>query len=400
VLFWMHAGGNNGGNGSIGAYNGWAFARDEVVLVTINWRIGMMGFLELGEHLPEYAGSGNNALRDHIAALTWVRDNIAAFGGDPTNVTLGGVLGGARNVVALLATPRAEGLFHKCIAQSTGGFTYHTPYESRRVARLGVDAHTGDAKDLLTATPAELVVATSKARWSYSNNTPWRPHCDGSLVPLPPVQAYAAGASKDIPLLVGMNRDESPSNLPADFTMQKIFPINSNELQAMDMTSLNSIDFRYQRAFPNLSPLDRRYRLITGEEYIIPTLRMLDARIAAGAAPTYLFRFDNALTAGRYKGYTISGLDVHYQFETLGIDGKQEVVETEGVFSDEDQALARSVHTAWVNFVKTGKPTAPGLPDWTPYDSERRQTMLLNHQSQVADDPWKDERVLWHDVFV
>ncbi len=143
-----------------------------------------------------------------------------------------------------------------------------------------------------------------------------------------------------------------------------------------------------------MKPLDRRFRLIMGDQYWISCLRLAEARAALGAE-THMYRFDRVLTEGKYAGYTISGMDIPYQFETLG---RGEVVTTEAKNIPEDYPLSRTIHAAFVNFIKGGPPSAPGLPPWPSYDLKRRATMIFNYQSRIEDDPLKEERVLWSDA--
>ncbi|HTI67071.1 MAG TPA: carboxylesterase family protein [Caulobacteraceae bacterium] len=394
VLVFCYGGGNNGGAGSQPVYSGARFARDGVVAVTINYRVGALGWVELGPHLPGYAGSGNNALRDIVASLAWVRDNIAAFGGDPRQVTLGGVLAGSKNVMVLLATPSAAGLFHRAVTMSTSAHTTHTPEEADKVARLFVDGHTGKAADLLTATSAEILAAQRKVLAAYDHNSAFRSIVDGRLMPRRIMDAFRAGASRTVPLLIGTTRDESASTLPRG-AADKPFPINQMELNSLDLSQTMDLDLRYQRAFPAMSALDRRRRLVHAEEYWISCIRVGEARARLGAA-TYMYRSDRVLKTGLYAGYAPSGSDIPLAFDTLD---KGEVVGTGATVTAEDQALATTAHAAWVNFVRSGTPSAPGLPAWPRYEPGRRQTMILGYRPAVESDPLRAERVLWDDYY-
>ena len=155
------------------------------------------------------------------------------------------------------------------------------------------------------------------------------------------------------------------------------------------------VDLRYQRAFPKMTPLDRRRALVTAEEYWISCIRVGEARAKLGAA-TYMFRSDRILKTGQYAGYCPSGSDIPIVFDTLD---KGEVVGTGATVTAEDQVLATAAHAAWVNFVKTGAPSSPGLPAWPRYEPGSRQTMILGYQPRVESDPLRDERVLWADYF-
>ena len=395
VMVWLHGGGNRGGAGDQDAYNCYAFARDGVVGVTLNWRLASFGFVEMGHVLPQYAGSGNNALRDIILALRWVQANIADFGGDPSRVTLAGCLAGSRNVMALLSSPESKGLFHRAIAISTGAHTYHTPQSARTIANLVIDVAGGDPKTLTTMPAPDLVKAQALATSLSGNAASWRSTVDGELLPQAPIEMFKAGTGRDIPLLFGTVRDEATS-LVADEAWKKPFPLSSKELQLFDLATLNDLDLRYQRALPDMKPLARRFRLIMGAQYWISCLRLAAARAALGAE-TYMYRFDRALTEGKYAGYTVSGMDVPYQFETLG---RGEVVTTGAKNAPQDYPFSRTIHTAFVNFIKGGTPSAPGLPAWPSYALATRAPMILDYRSRIEHDPLKEERVLWSDVLV
>jgi para-nitrobenzyl esterase len=392
VLIFCYGGGNNGGGGSTPVYNGSRFARDGVIAITFNYRVGALGWVELGPHIPALAGSGNNALKDIIACLTWVRDNIAAFGGDPRQVTLGGVLAGSKNVMSILACPAASGLVHRAIIMSTSAHTTQTPAEAETVARMLIAAHTGKAADLLTATPQEILAAQRKVLNGFNRNSAFRTVIDGKLMPRPIMDAFRAGASRNVPLLIGTTRDESASTLPRDAT-EKPFPINQMELNSLDLSQINVMDLRYQRAFPQMSALQRRRKLIHGEEYWISCIRVGEVR-GRLSAPTYMYRSDRVLTSGQYAGYAPSGSDIPLAFDTLD---KGEVVATGAAITADDRSLAGTAHMAWVNFIKSGTPSAPGLPAWPRYESGRRQVMILGYQPRVEADPLGNERVLWDD---
>jgi para-nitrobenzyl esterase len=394
VLVFCYGGGNNGGGGSTPVYNGARFARDGVVAITFNYRVGALGWVELGPHIPELAGSGNNALKDIVACLAWVRDNIAAFGGDPRQVTLGGVLAGSKNVMSVLACPSANGLVTRAITMSTSAHTTQTPAEADVVARLFIEGHTGKARDLLTATPQEILGAQRKVLQGFNRNSAFRTIIDGKLMPRPIMDAFRAGASRNVPLLIGTTRDESASTLPRG-AAEKPFPINQMELNSLDLSETNVMDLRYQRAFPQMTPLERRRKLITAEEYWISCIRVGEARSKLGA-PTYMYRSDRVLASGQYAGFAPSGSDIPLTFDTLD---KGEVVATGATITQQDRDLSATAHAAWVAFVKTGKPAAPGMPAWPTYDAARRQTMILGYQPRVESDPLGTERVLWDDFY-
>src|SRR6201996_942418 len=234
VLVWIHGGSFMNGSGSLGEYDGSAFARDGIVCVTINYRLAAEGFLFTGSTGESAAGDAaegdaadgnpNLGLLDQLAALRWVQDNIAAFGGDPARVTVAGESAGAMSVTTLLSMPRSEGLFAQAIAESGAGAHTLTPDEGARVAghlaaELGVPAEREAIKavplDKLVQAASDLVVevqtSPDPARWGQLalSLLPFAPTVDGTILPAAPLASIAAGQGRDVPLLIGSNRDEA-----------------------------------------------------------------------------------------------------------------------------------------------------------------------------------------------
>src|SRR5690242_17022974 len=229
VLVWIHGGSFMNGSSSVGAYDGAAFARDGVVFVSVNYRLSADGFLFLDD------GTANLGLLDQLAALRWVRDNIAAFGGDPARVTVAGESAGAMSVTTLLSMPLAEGLFAQAIAQSGAGAHALDTDTARMVAdrlaeALGVhpDAIASVPLDRLIRAASDLVVevqtAPDPAKWGSLalSLLPFAPAVDGTVLPVAPLDAFAAGQSRDVPLLIGSNRDEARLFLVAAGTIDFI----------------------------------------------------------------------------------------------------------------------------------------------------------------------------------
>src|SRR5690606_24277947 len=217
VMVWIHGGAFVSGSGSIVWYDGSQLARRDVVVVTINYRLGALGFLHLGHLDGAFAGSGANGIRDQVAALRGVRGNIAAFGGDPGSATIFGESAGAMSVGTLLGTPEAAGLFHRAIAQSGAAHNVHAPetaewVTSRLLAALGLTAQGFDAlleipvEDLLRA-QAEVEAEVQKGPASDDGprpgGLPFQPVVDGTVLPRPPLEAVAAGSAAGVPLVTG-----------------------------------------------------------------------------------------------------------------------------------------------------------------------------------------------------
>src|SRR6266487_2556659 len=305
VLVWIHGGSFMNGSGSVGAYDGAAFARDGVVCVTINYRLAAEGFLFLGD------GIANLGLLDQLAALRWVQENIAAFGGDPGRVTVAGESAGAMSVTTLLSMPLAAGLFGQAIAQSGAGAHTLTADEGRMVSgylaeALGVPPD----RDSIKAVPLEKLVQAASdlvvevqttpdpARWGQLTLSllPFAPTIDGSILPAAPLASFAAGQGGNVPLLIGSNRDEA-----------RLFLVAAGTIDLIDEPTLTAVAEAYGLSGPGLevyrgnrpgaSPGDLLAAVITDWFFRIPPIRVAEARASAtagaGAGGTWMYRFDH-----------------------------------------------------------------------------------------------------------
>lgn len=403
VFVWIYGGSNIYGATSQPLYDGSSFARNGVVCVTIGYRLGAFGFLELGELLgKDYEGSGNNALRDQVMGLQWVQQNIAAFGGDPKRVTLGGESAGAKNVSALLAAPAARGLFQQAIVQSGGGLTTHSKAAAGEVAGLFLSAlqkaRPGTARDsLINASAEQLLWAQNDTVARFPRNFAFRSVVDGNYLPQSPQQMVAAGASREVALLIGSNRDEAllffaPAVLAAGRRdPSSSAPLALRELAQLDLPTMAVAEQRYRQLLPQQNAFERRVRLLTAEEYWIPTLRLAQAHAAAGGS-TFMYRFDVSAKQGPFAGYAVHASEQPFTWHNFTepflemLYGKSQIA----------PPFAATVHASWVQFIRTGTPASSHLPAWPRYALGRRATMLLNDSGCVlADDPAGAERALW-----
>jgi len=347
VFVWIYGGGNNAG--SVSHLDGSAFARDGVVCVFINYRVGALGFLELER------GSGNNGIRDQVQALRWVQQNIAAFGGNPRQVTVGGQSAGAKNVAALMAAPEAKGLFQRAIMESGSAQTVHTLQQAQSVRSLMPFS----ASQLRTMDVNELLDAQSKLLAAYPANYPFRPVVDGSFLPDVPLKQIAKGSSVD--LLLGTNRDEMAAFVNPEQAAQ---PLNQKEMGNMALGNVTPLEAAYRSAFPSLSTAEIHIRMLTAEEYWIPSIRIAEVR-RGQRVKTYMYRFDHKPAwHGRESAF---------------------------VWNHDSQ-----IHAAWVEFIRTGQPAATGLPSWPVYKEVTRETMVLDDESQLESDPNGVERRIWN----
>ena len=393
VMVWIHGGAFRAGSGAIPTYDGGNFARDGVVCVTINYRLGVEGFLYLGE------GSANLGLLDQLAALTWVQENIAAFGGDPDKVTIFGESAGGMSVATLLAMPRATGLFRRAIAQSGAGHHAISLATAELVRhnlgeKLGVPATrvalADVPRDTLLQAQVELgnevLLKPDPARWGevVLNSMPYEPVIDGEVLPELPITRFAAGKGVAADLLVGTTTDEyrffTVPNGAIDLLSEQAL---AARLMAYGLPVAEALA-TYREAHPNASAGDLYTAVITDWFFRIPALRLAEAGVAHGQ-PTYLYEF--AWRTPQLEGRlgACHALELAFVFDNLHQSENRGLVGPAG-----PQELATAMHKAWVDFATTGN------PGWPAYNLAQRPTMVFNTESQVVSDPHALERVLWN----
>jgi para-nitrobenzyl esterase len=386
VFVWIYGGGNRTGACNQPVYRGDTFARDGVVCVTLNYRVGVLGFLELGDFAAAgEAGSGNNGLRDQVLALQWVHENIAAFGGDPRQVTIGGQSAGAWNCSALLAAPSAKGLFHQATIASGGADAVYTPDRASQFTQLFVK-NLGNERRLMSASIDEILKAQLEAESQFEDQFPHRPVLDGTFLPSVPLDAVRAGAARNIRTLIGHTQDEYRTFLsPAEAER----PITRRMLLHRSIEELGPIVDAYGAAFPQLSRGDRMLRLLGAEFLGMPTLWMAEALAASGAA-VYYYNLKYSIPTSPFGPYSPHGIDIPLIFEHVDTDF---ATLTFG-FTSSDLHMARLVHAAWVSFIRSGT-VDEGLPGWPAYDLQNRQTKIVDRKSATLADGERTERLIW-----
>jgi para-nitrobenzyl esterase len=402
VMVWIHGGAFMIGSGSMNLYDGSTFVdRGDVVVVTINYRLGELGFLELGSIDPAYEGSGNVGLLDQVAALEWVRDNIAAFGGDPDQVTIFGESAGGMSVSTLLAMPTAAGLFHRAIAQSGAGQGVASRAEADRVAAAYLDRHgVSSVAELAERTPAQLMEAqaaifaemvTDPESMMESGDPmsgmPFRPSVDGVIIPEPVDQALRSGSSASVPLLTGTNADEWKL-----FDMMDTGTMDEAELTkrlgalAPDATKARAA---YRGVHPDLDPKSLFSAFMTDVAFRIPATRMLEAqRAATDQVWSYWFSWPTPAMGGALG--SCHALEIPFVFDVVD-DPKLAMF----VGADAPTGLAELMQDAWIAFARTGRPGTDALPEWPAYDLDRRATMEFGSDCRVQEDPASDLRQFW-----
>ncbi len=384
VFVWIHGGGFTGGSSFAPVLDGTEFAKAGVVVVTVAYRLGVFGFLEMEPLLgAEYAGAGNNAVLDLICALEWVRDNIEAFGGDPKRVTVGGESAGAKLTDVLMGVPKAQGLFAQMISESGGAERVWPKANAEAVARGFAEVWGGGAEALKTAPAAALISAQARFVASWPQHFPLRMELDGSLIPRMPVEAIASGAMSGTRLLIGTNRDES-----ALFVGPHPQKVTAADLGNIPLARFGEVFARYRAVYPSMSEEQLRIRAVTAEEYWVPSVRVVDAYLKGGGT-AWMYRLDFAPASGRLKGEAYHSEDIGLVWDKVNDEITNAAAAT---------ALAKRMHAAWVAFIKGGTPAAEGLPAWPEYSSETRETMVLDVKSRVEQRPQEAELRLWDGV--
>lgn len=402
VMVWFHGGAFTSGSGSIPWYSGSRLATaGDVVVVTVNYRLGLFGFLHLAPLLgDEYVGSGNAGLLDQVAALGWVRDNIAAFGGDPQRITIFGESAGGMSVGTHLGSPRSRGLFQRAIPQS-GTANVCVPataaealaQEALRV--LDLDEATADA--LLTLAPERLLAAQEHvappggSSLDGSRFLRLAPVIDGVVLPEPPLAAVAAGSADGVDVVVGTTRDECNLFLLMaqgevdEPRMARAFErvFAGNAQHALDVYTANR---------PGASPRDVVSAMMTDRIFRQPAIRLAETLAAREAGRVWSYRFDWASTAFDGLLGACHALEIPFVFDNLDRKGVEFFL---GPVDERARRLAHSMSRAWLGLATAGDPNHDDLPEWPEYDGARRSTMVLGDPSQLVDDPDGEERELW-----
>jgi len=393
VMVWLHGGGYTTGSGTGASTDGEMLARTHgVVVVTVNHRLGLLGFLDLSGHLgPAYARSGNVSLLDLVAALEWVRDNISSFGGDPGSVTLFGCSGGGGKVAALMAMPAAQGLFHRAIIQSGPPFSFRDPDRARQVTQQVLD-HLKVAPQALVEVSPELLYQAQAALGAgggpSEGGMAFAPTVDGEVLVDYPEAAFARGMARDVPLLIGTNRDEARFVLAVAPRVAASPPHDDAEVAWLVAPGFDGspepVVAAYRARYPELSSADLRL-LIETEQFRIRSLRLADAKARHGSAPVFVYRMDWSSPSFAAWG-AFHSLEVPLVFANT---------QAPAMASDpEARRLAGEMSRAWVGFATSGRPWAPGV-SWDPYDPDRRATMVIDRTWSLEFDPMGEERSLW-----
>ncbi|HLG59122.1 MAG TPA: carboxylesterase/lipase family protein [Vicinamibacterales bacterium] len=394
VMFWCHGGGFATGSGSSPVTEGANLARrGDVVVVTINHRLNVLGFTSLEEPGgSEFETSGDVGMLDIVRALEWVRDNIAQFGGDPNTVMIFGQSGGGRKVSTLLAMPSAKGLFHRAIIESGATLKLVEPPQGARVARelmstLGLSKTQVRELQLL---PVDTIMSAYFAvvrRMNVDQMTQgFSPLVDGTVVPRHPFHPTASAVSADVPVMLGSTRTELTSSAQdEDFSLSDA-AMRGRIRQLLGDQADGTIRV-YQKANPGATSSDLYFLIASDYRYSGPVMKIAERRAALGKGPVYLyyFRWETPVDGGRLKSpHTI---EIPFAFDNVKAAARL----TGG--GPEAMALADRVSDTWIAFARTGNPNTPKLPRWPAFTAADRPTMVFNNGSRVENDPIKEQRL-------
>ena len=376
VLVFIHGGAFTGGSGDVPVYDGARLAGQGLVVVTINYRLGVLGFLahpELTAESPEHA-SGNYGLLDQVAALRWVRDDIAAFGGDPARVTIAGQSAGAMSVFLLTASPRARGLSHRAVIESgPGGLAALGMASSRSVVAARADAEREGvtfARAQGAGTVAELRALPASAFVAPAAGGGRRlgPVIDGAFLLEDPADVFAAGRQNDVPTLTGLNADEGSFSPGYGKATAETFRRQA-EARLGDRVA------RFLALYPAGSDEEaRRSQIESGRDAgIAGVTRLLAERARTARAPAFAYYFDRAIPWPEHPEFgAFHTAEVPYVFGTLDRLPRP--------WTDVDRRLSQAMMSYWVNFAIRGDPNGPGLPAWPAFTAERPVLVRLGEQ--------------------
>ncbi len=406
VLFWIHGGAFTMGSGSSPIYDGARLCRrGDVVVVTINYRLGPLGYLHLGGHGGQRFGATANAGQlDQIAALRWVRDNIAELGGDPDNVTIFGESAGSMAVCTLLVMPAARGLFSRAIAQSGASLKLPTPEQAAVTAQallseLGLSA--GEAERLRELPAERIVKAQEGVARATGQALGFAPTLDPATIPLQPRAAIERGEAAGVPLLIGTNRDELNlftmpmlRELDKPMNVERAASVLAKDLPRADPARISGLLEVYRRS-REARGLPHGNRALLGAvqtdyRFRMPSIGYAEAyRARQPSTFMYLFSYESPAMRGALRA--CHALEIPFVFGTLDAPFQDRFAGK----GPQVEALSESMMDAWLSFARNGKPGHPALGDWVPYDTERRATMVFDQRSALQDAPFEEERAAW-----
>jgi para-nitrobenzyl esterase len=400
VMVWLHGRGYAAGAGSERWYHGADLVkRGDVVVVTINHRLNVFGYLHLVDIGGEkFAGSGVAGMLDVVLALEWVRDNIDQFGGDPGNVTVFGESGGGSKVSTLLAMPSAEGLFHRAVIQSGPSIRGAEPdaateFAEKLISHLNIKSNELEKLQHLPHEALTAGLAKASGGNGFGGAMRLAPVVDGSYFPRHPFHPDAAPTARDVPVMIGSNKDEAALFLARDPRRRRLEDDELVErIQPLLKERADDILSVYRRTRPDDTPWELLLG-IASERTRLASIMLAERIAAAGGAPVfmYLFTWESDYLGGLFK--SSHAMEIPFVF------GHPDIAPLTGESPDREE-LAATMSDAWIAFARSGSPNHDGMPEWPAYDAEQRSTMLFDVPSKVEDDPRREERLAWDGIAV
>src|SRR3954451_1438801 len=396
VMVWFHGGDFSNLSGSRNVFDGTNLAKKgDAVVITLNHRLNLFGYLYLAQLVPDLPDSGNVGLLDLIAALRWVRDNVTAFGGDPGNVTIFGQSGGGAKVTCLMAMPEAAGLFHRAIVQSGSYYPKAMdPEAGTKQARqllAALDIQPNDARQLLSL-PADALVAGLARALKTSPAPNFRPVADGRALPAGPWAPDAPATSAQVPLMVGTVATEmtllTGARDPSTFTLDEA-GLRQRISAWFAPGDVDRVISTLRAAQPNATPSDLFFAIDTDRTMRNGAWQQAVRRAAQHASPVWLYEVDwqTPVDGGKWK--SPHSIELALVFDNVAKSAS--MVGT----GPEPQRVADQMSASWLAFARSGNPNNPATPNWPAYEPDRRATMVFNVQSKVVNDWRGDERKLF-----
>jgi len=400
VMVWLHGGGYTSGSGGFVCYDGTQLAKKhDVVAISLNHRLTALGYLYLaGIGGEKYANSSNLGNLDIIAALAWIRDNIAQFGGDPGNVTIYGQSGGAGKVSSLMAMPASKGLFHRAIVQSGAavkGVSRDAANKSTEMFLTKLNLKPDQVDQLQMLSVDQLLAATTPAGMPGTPGLALAPVVDGHSLPTDPFDPVASDVSAGVPLLIGTVEDEV-----AFFPNQILDPIDDASLHAhVKQTIRNASDAQvdkliaaYRAGRPGASNTDIFLIIASDATFRVGVITEADRKATQGKAPVYQYYFTwkSPVRDGKLRAFHT--IEIPFVFDN--VDAAKSMLGT----GEDRYALAEKVSSAWVSFARTGNPSTKLAPDWATFDTSKRAVMVINDEWKLVNDPHGEEQRLLHSI--
>lgn len=390
VMFWIHGGGFSTGSGASKWYDGTNIAqKQDVVVVTINHRLNVFGYSHLGAFHDDFADSSNCGTLDAAAALRWVRDNIANFGGDPDRVMVHGQSGGGRKTTMVLTNTETQGLFHRAVVQSGSQLRVDTPEMGEaRAARLlqALDIAPRDVHRL-----QQLPVTDIQRVQGAASRGQWRPVAGSPSLPHHPSDPEAIAMSRNIPVMIGTCRTENSGFMAGDPAMDTL----SDEALLARLENAQAGEGRrlydmYRRIYPTSANAEIAYMASTDPGYFLASCIQADLMSEAHREHVYYYSFDRETPVDGGRFYAPHAEEIPFVFDSL--EYGQRIA---GPQTPQSQALADQVSALWANFARNGIPSATGVRGWSPYNTASRPTLMINYESDMQNDPRGEQRETW-----